>query len=175
MRWNHDKSTHHTDQKPSEWPNTQSAGSKKAPLHFYFSQVCQKSGGEEATECFWFCRNMEGKLADRTSLCATRFDTAFDGRTLPSHLEHNFFNLIFLKEKKASSSIGTKMLPGYALNFKRRLDRRLDLIIADWHDIENNVGKRGTTAGQSGPSAGNRAVPTAGRENREGRLAASIR
>ena len=37
----------HTDQKPTELPNTQFAGSHKVPLLFWFSQVFQKSGGEK--------------------------------------------------------------------------------------------------------------------------------
>ena len=40
------KSTH-TDEKPTELPRTQSAEEKKVLLHFWFSLVLQKCGGEK--------------------------------------------------------------------------------------------------------------------------------
>ena len=44
----------HTDLRPMELPNSQSAGSKKVPLHSLFSRVFQKSGWEKPWNAF-FC------------------------------------------------------------------------------------------------------------------------
>ena len=67
-----------------------------------------------ATECFCFVRNMEDKLADRKSPYERRFV---------------FINL--------GQKMRPKIILRYALNSGR--GRTGDLIIAEWHDIENNV------------------------------------
>ena len=97
--------------------------SKKVPLHFCFTPIFQKSGGEKQTECFCHLRNIQDKLADRKSPKERRFGTPFDGPVMP-------FGVVFLYEKhKSSSSIwykdASRNIHRIRAEFWRRLDRRL--------------------------------------------------
>ena len=91
----------------------------------------------EAMECFCFSQD---KLADRKSPYERRIGTPFDRPRKPFGAEI-YLNPISTKDKSRLHQVGTKTLPrifiGYALTSRGGWTR--DLIIADWHDIENCV------------------------------------
>ena len=119
-----------TDQKTKALPNTQFAGSTDGTEKWW----------RETMECFCYLRYIPDKLADRKSPYETRFGTPSDGSVIPFGAAISF-NPIFTKDNCRLHQFGTKMDPGifnrHALNSGGGWTR--GMIIADWHNIENNV------------------------------------
>ena len=124
----------HTDQKPTELPRQQSVQSKKVFMHFWCSRVCQTRGGEKQWNASVYLRNMLKKSWPTESHRMNE--------DLELHFGLKSISIQSLRKTKVVSiNMREKMfrgkLIGYVLNSGGGWTG--DLIIADRHDIRNNV------------------------------------
>ena len=114
---------HHSDQKPTELPKNAVRRVKEGTSAVLVQSDLSKK-----------------RQSDRRSTCEGICGTPFDGPVIPFGAEF-YFCPISAEDKKSSSSVlrkrASRKIHRIRSEFWRRLGR--DLIIADWHDIENNV------------------------------------
>ena len=130
----------HTDQRPTELLETQSVGSKKVPLHFWFSEVLQTNGGEEPWNAS-VIRETHTNIR-QTESRFVKEDLSPNWTCQLYHLEQKCFSIHSPpKDKSRLHHFGTKMLPGMFIGYARRTGGGWtgNLIIADLHDIARPI------------------------------------
>ena len=139
--WNHDTSTPHRSE-------TKRGADNAARRAKEGTSLCSSGAVGSFRKVVWekrwsasvICETRKTKVADRTSTHESRFGTPFDGPGTPFGTEIHV-DPLSTKYKSRHHQLGTKIIPGifigYALNSGGGWTG--DSIIADWHNIDNNV------------------------------------